>query len=200
MEQEKSMSNEESLRLIQSMIQSVKKDLEDDSFYYLFWGWLVFAASMGHFILLNIGFEHPEITWMLMPLGGIVSGVYGYKQNKERKAKSFASSFLNYLALAFVVSLFITLIFMQKLMLATYPIVMTLYAIFLFVSGGVLQFKPLKIGGIINWMLAVVAFYVSFEMQLLVLASAVLLGYIIPGYLLKSKYNKSMNPHSAVVS
>jgi len=47
------------------------------------------------------------------------------------------------------------------------------------------------IGGIINWALAVIGFYVGFETQLLLLAAAVMFGYIVPGYMLRSRYNKA---------
>jgi len=65
---------------------------------------------------------------------------------------------------------------------------MMVYGIWLFISGGTIRFKPLMIGGIINWILAMAAFFVSFDQQLLLLALAVLLGYIIPSYLFKKKF------------
>ena len=43
------------------------------------------------------------------------------------------------------------------------------------------------IGGIVNWLLSILAFFVAYEMQLLILALAVLLGYIVPSYLLRKK-------------
>ena len=68
---------------------------------------------------------------------------------------------------------------------------MMIYGIWLFVSGGTLEFRPLIIGGILNWGLALISFYLDFEYQLLALAAAVLLGYIVPGYMLRSRYNKA---------
>ena len=70
--------------------------------------------------------------------------------------------------------------------------VMMVYGCWLYISGGALRFKPLMIGGVINWLLAAASFFVDFKMQLLLLATAVLLGYIIPGYMLKSRYQKSL--------
>ena len=42
----------------------------------------------------------------------------------------------------------------------------------------------------INWILAVASFFAAFDLQLLFLALAVLLGYIIPGYLFRRKYGR----------
>jgi len=179
------MNTAESLQIIQEMISAVKKDLSKDSFYFLLWGWLVFVASISHYTLLHMGFEYPFVVWFLMPIGGIVSGFYGRKESKKIEATTYVNEFMKYIVWSFCISLFIVLIFMSKLGLSTYPMIMILYGILLFVSGGVLRFKPLIIGGCINWASAIASFYVYFDMQLLLLGSAVLLGYIIPGYMLK---------------
>ena len=79
---------------------------------------------------------------------------------------------------------------MNKLQLNTYPMVLMVYGLWLFISGGAIKFKPLIIGGIINWLIGIISFFVPFDLQLLLLAAAVLLGYIIPGYMLKAKFQK----------
>ena len=43
---------------------------------------------------------------------------------------------------------------------------------FLFASGGAMQFRPLIIGAVCCWVLAVVAYFLPFELQLLCLAAA----------------------------
>lgn len=184
------LSGQESFAVIQKMINTVKADINDGSFYYLFWGWLVFIASAANFILILIGYENDWLPWMiLMPAGGIITMIYSYRVERKRKISTYMDDFLKYVIIAFLVSLFIVLAFIPKLLLNAYPMVMIIYAIWLFVSGGAIQFKPLIIGGIINWMLGIAAFFVSFDMQLLLLATAVFLGYIVPGHILKAKFS-----------
>ena len=191
METEKTMNSEESILLIQRMINTAKENLEDKSFYFLLWGWLVFAACLINFILINISFGMKEIGWVvLMPLGAIISSIYGYRQGKKQRVQSYIGDIMKYVLIAFMVSLFFVILFMNKLGLASYPMVMLIYGIWLFISGGALKFRPLIIGGIINWILAVVSLFVLFEEQLIILALAVLLGYIIPGHMLRMKYRK----------
>lgn len=183
------MKNEESLQLIQRMINTAKENIEDDSFYFLLWGWFVFIACILHFVLLKTIPDMQGIGWMiLMPLGGIISMVYGIRQEKKQRVKSYIDDLMKYVLISFLVSLFTVLFFMKTLGLSTYPLVMLIYGIWLFISGGALKFRPLIIGGIINWLLGITAFFFAFEMQLLILALAVLLGYIIPGHLLKRKF------------
>ena len=75
-----------------------------------------------------------------------------------------------------------------------YPFILILYGIGTFISGNILRFPLLIAGGIACWVLSLISFYVSFEYQLLLIALAVLLSYIIPGHVLKSLYA----PHSLV--
>jgi len=183
------MNTAESLQIIQDMINAVKQDLGKNSFYFLLWGWLVLIASLGHYLLLNMEVEYASIVWLLMPLGGVVTAIYGKKQKKEEQANTYINEFMKYVIGSFGASLFIVLIFQGILGLSTYPMVMVLYGILLFVSGGAIRFKPLMYGGIINWIFAIISFFFTFKIQLLLLAAAVLLGYIIPGYLLKKAEN-----------
>lgn len=191
MENEKQLSESESMQVIQQMISTAKNELVDDSFYFIFWGWLVFAASIGHYLLWKIGFGQPYLVWWLMPVGGIITFIYGKRQNKKQRVKSYVDEVMKYVLIAFFVSMVIVLVFQGKLEMNTYPMLMMVYAIQLFVWGGALRFSPLIVGGIINWALGIAAFFVTFDIQLLLIAAAVLTGFAIPGHLLKSRFEKS---------
>jgi hypothetical protein len=188
---EKEMSGEESILLIEQMIKTAKKDFHDSSFHYLLWGWLVFLASLSQFIMISYDYENSSIPWLLMPLGAVIATVYGIKQKKQQHVKTYVGEFIKYNVLAMAISLLIVLAMQGYLQIYTYPIVMIVYATMLFIAGGALQFRPLMIGGLINWTIAAISFNYDFKIQLLLLALAVLLGYIIPGYLLK--YRKQGN-------
>jgi hypothetical protein len=189
------LSERDSLQLIHKMISTAKHDISENGFLYLLWGWLVLIASLCNYVLLAIvHYAHNYLPWaILMPIGGVISWIYGARMEKKAKVKTFVDEFMNISSIAFLVSLFITLFAMGPAggPQAVYPFVLVLYGIWLFLSGGVLRFKPLMIGGVINWAAAVAAFYLTFEHQLLVLAGAVLLGYIIPGYMLKASYRNA---------
>ena len=185
---EKSLSGQEGLEIIQRMINQAKQQYSDDSFMYLLWGWLVFAASIGHYLLDSAGIIYAPMVWLLMPVGGIISAIWGHRKNKSKPVKTYIDEFNKYVLTAFLVSLCIVLFSMQRLQLNCYPMVMMVYGVWLYISGGCLKFKPIMLGGIANWILAVAAFFVDFKMQLLLLAFAVLIGYIIPGYMLRNRF------------
>ena len=193
MDTEKTLSQQESFEIIQRMISTAKNEMDNNSFYNLLWGWLVLAASVGHYVLMKAGFEHPYIMWVLMPIGGVVTMIYAYRHERHKKVRSYVEDLLNYVLIAFLVSLVMVLSFMSILQLNTYPMVLIIYGIWLFVQGGALRFKPLIIGGIINWLCAIASFFVLYDVQLLILAFAVLAGYIIPGYMISNRARKSQN-------
>lgn len=186
--EEKQLTQEESLRIIHEMISAAKNDVKADAFIFLLWGYLVFIASIAQFILVKMNVEHNDFPWLLMPLGGIITIVYSIRKNKKEKTKTHVSSFLEYVWIAFGAALFVVMGFHdwggQVL-----PLIMTLYGIGLFISGGALKFTPLIIGGIFCWICAIAGFQVEVLYQLLVIAAAVLGGYIIPGHLLQMKKN-----------
>ena len=67
-----------------------------------------------------------------------------------------------------------------------------MYGLGTFVSGNILQFRPLIIGGIAAWVLAIGAAYVEYDYQMLFGAAAILFSYIIPAYMFRYK-NKIVN-------
>jgi hypothetical protein len=71
-----------------------------------------------------------------------------------------------------------------------YPTILMLYGIPTFLSGAIMKFLPLKIGGIVCWILAIVALFVKPIYLLLLVGIAVLTAWIIPGYLLKKLHQQ----------
>ncbi len=193
MENETELSPEESLKVIQSMINKTKDAVADDSFYFLLWGWLVFGCCISQYVL-KIYFEYPNhsIVWFLMPVGGLISWLYGAKQSGKQKVKSFVNESLEYLWMALAIS-FVVLVIINVgsgAWQTAFTYYILLYAIGTFVSGSLIRFKPLVYGGLINFVLAAVSVRFSFDNQLLVGALAILTSYIIPGHMLRAKYQK----------
>jgi hypothetical protein len=186
--EEKTINPLESLDIIKNMITKTQRQYSDDSFYYIMWGWLVLIASIMHFVFIQLNVVQAPMVWFLMPIGGVVSMIYGAKQSKKEKVKTHVNTFMGYLWSAMVISMIIVLAMGFRLEDKTYPVLILIYGIGTFVSGGLLNFKPLIIGGIICFILSVVSFFLIFEYQLLFIALAMLVSYIVPGHLLKAKF------------
>ena len=194
MENENNLTPEESLVLIRSMIDKTKDSVANDSFYFLLWGWLVFICCISSFVLLTY-FQYPNhyLVWLLMPVGGIISGIYSSRKSKIKRVKTFVEDALKQLWLALGLA-FIVLVIVGAINRHSYNQMLTyyilLYAIGTFVSGKILQFKPFVIGGLINFGLVIVSIHFDNEYQLLIGGLAILTSYIIPGHLLRIKSQK----------
>ncbi len=182
--EDKQLTQEESLQIIHNMIAAAKNDVKADSFVFLLWGYLVFIASTLQLILYKMEVPHNDLVWLLMPVGAVITIINSVRRNKREKTKTYVSEFLKYTWIAFAVGMGI-LMFFSSMGPAMLPGIMTMYGIGLFISGGALRFTPLVIGGIFCWICSIAAYEIHNEYQLLVLAAAVLGGYIIPGHLLK---------------
>lgn len=190
MEEIKIESEKESLAIIMNMIAQSKQQLRQNSFLFLLWGWLIFITTIGFYILIKIGFEKAHLIWLSIILGFLITMVYIVKRNKKREVKTFADIAMQSIWTPLIVAFIFLNIFLTKFgMNATYPIYCLLYGIGTYASGGVLKFKPLKIGGILAIILAFIGLFIQNENLILVNAIALLVSYIIPGHLLFAEEN-----------
>lgn len=196
---EKEFNEKNALQLIEQMIGKAKEDIQDKSFFFLFWGYLVFVAALSNWYLLQFtDFTYHSLPWLvLMPLGGIISLIVSAREKKTQpvKVKSYVNENLKFVIQAFCIAMFTVCFCMPASgqWQAFYPSIMIIYGIWLYVSGGMLQFKPLLYGGILNFLLAGATYFsTTHQLHLLSIALGVLGGYIIPGHLLKAKYNKGV--------
>lgn len=188
-------SPEQSLRLIQSMITKTKDNMSDNGIYFLVWGWLTFFACTGQFILKHIvEYEQHYLVWLVVFIGIGFSIYQGRKEDRKIKVRTYVDENMGYLWTGMAVSFFVLGMILTKLGWGTvvFPFYIMLYGLGTFVSGKIIRFRPLIIGGIIAWALAIGSAYVEYDYQMLFGAAAILFSYIIPAYLLRQR-NKIVN-------
>jgi hypothetical protein len=194
--QQENFSPEQSLQLIDSMINKAKNQFSENGLLYLLWGWVIFVCAVGHFILLQLDIvEHPEMIWASTWLVVIFQAVYLSKKKKKEKVKTYSDEIMGYVWISFVVCLFLIgfILGKQKLFAYIYPLFLVLYGIPTFLSGIIMRFIPLKVGGIMCWVLSVISVFILPNYALLLLALAVVIAWIIPGYLLQQKYKQQIS-------
>lgn len=190
MNQDETFNPEQSFSVISSMINTAKNKLADDGFFYIFWGWLVLGAALTHYITILLNIPSGYWVWpVLMPLGGIVSAIYGYRKGKSESVKTYIDIYLGYLWGGFIIAMLITLAFMPVHGIKiTYFFLMLLYGLATFISGGLLNFRPLVFGSLFSFGFAILSIFLGEKEQLLCISAALLFSYIIPGHLLRARY------------
>ncbi len=188
---ETQFNEQESLKLIQEMIENAKSKLETSSFFYLLWGWLVLAGTLIHFGLLYTHYAYPYLAWPAVMLAGLIGTAIGVRKSKSKaKTRTYLATSMGFLWAGFSIMLFFILFsaMMGKLSWGMSNIlIIALYGLSTFASGGMINFKPLIYGGIVNWLIAIASLFVAPQFTFISIALSIVVSYLIPGYLLRNK-------------
>jgi hypothetical protein len=182
----------EKLDVIYEMIENSKSKIRDNAFFYLIWGWLVLIASVSHFIMMKSGIFYSFLAWpVLMTVGMIASVIAGIRLGRKAGYRTYIDTAIIYLWYGFTFALFVILAFSIGGKIdwhITNAIIIVMYGLGTFVSGGILKFKPLIVGGISCWIISLAVFFIPGDYMLLMVALSIIIAYLIPGYLLRKAH------------
>ena len=189
---DKDLNPEQSLRIIRETIDLAKGNLRENGFHFLLWGWLVVIAGLTeYFSLPHLGHK-AHLVWAIMPaIGAPISIIYEWRRSRKDKQRNIIHDWYGLVWLAFGISLVISLAICGKYHVPPVPFILALAGGATFVSGIMLRFKPLQFGSIALWLGAVVCLALPMEEHILVQVAAIVLGYLLPGYMLNRRKNKS---------
>jgi hypothetical protein len=186
--EEKMMTGEESLRIISQMINKTKVNIRQGIFHLLFWGWLILICSLSEYFLFKFtGIVKPWYVWFLVIPGAFVSLIYGFVTGRKAKVHTYADMLYMWTWIGFLFAMIALFIIMSRNMETIPPFILLLAGLPTFISGFIIKFKALIIGGITFWILALVAHFAGPSVGPLAVPVAMLTGYLIPGYMLKNK-------------
>jgi hypothetical protein len=185
--EEKMMTGEESLKIITDMINKTKVNIRQGSFHLLFWGWLILICSLSEYLLYKFtDFTHPWYVWFFVIPGVFVSMIYGFVTGRKAKMHTYADNLYLWTWMGFLASSIVLFMIVSEDMRNVPPFILMLAAMPTFISGFIIRFRPLIIGGITFWIFALAAHFAGAFAPLAV-PVAMLTGYLIPGYMLKRK-------------
>jgi len=192
---ENDFSPQQSLQLIESMINRAKDKYAEDGSMYLIWGWLVFICSLAQFTLLHF-FQYPQhyIVWLATIPAFIYQYIYINKKQKRQTVTTYTDNIIGFVWITFAIVIILLGFLIGFLTTGEYythiiHILLAVYGMPVFLTGVIVRFKPLIYGGIACWILCIASTFVTtYDYQFLFIPLAMLLAWIIPGYLLRAKY------------
>jgi hypothetical protein len=191
MSQEKHMTETESMLLITSMINKAKNRFNETGFLYLLWGWVVLVCCIIQFIAAYFfNYEDAYRIWYVTWLAVIYQIFFLRKKRRSATVRTYTDEINKFVWITFFICemLLVFILLQFKKYEVINPVVLVLYGMPIFLSGIILKFKPLIIGGICCWVVAAISPFININFQLLLTACSIISGWIIPGYLLKSKF------------
>lgn len=191
--EEKNITEQESLAIIQSMIAKTKQQLNDSSKFFFLWGFAVLVCSIAQYIMLKMLMINTQQVWIAMPIIAIIHIIIAVKDQKIKLVKTHNDIAIQSLWTALGMSFFILAFLSFRISFNIFPFLILFYGIGTFITGRIIQFKPLIIGGIACFILCVVITFIDGPEQLLILALSVVVSYIIPGILLKREFKNQQN-------
>ena len=196
MKNEENFTHTESLTIIQAMINKAKDQFSENGHLYLVWGWVILFCSIGHFVLIKFfSFPNASMIWIVTWGAIIYQTYYLWKQGRQKRVRTYTDDVIGWVWITFVILMFLFgFLFARALGSAYYQYMnvgfLALYGMPTFLSGITLRFRPLVLGGISCWCMSVVACFIHYQFHLLLLGLAVIIAWIVPGYILRARHKK----------
>ncbi len=182
------LNPQESLALITRMISQSKGNLRHSSFYFLLWGWVIATCNAGmyYFFKFTEWQHYAPWIWSLGIPAWIITMVYANRQEKEAGVTTHLDKISMWLWIGMAITIMPAWIFGAKTNWMVNAISLMPIGLATFLSGIIIRFKPLILGGITFWIAGIICYFVNPIDQYLVGTIAMIFGYLIPGYLLRN--------------
>lgn len=211
---EKQLSEKESLDLIAMMINKAKDSYHDTGVGAIMWGTVIAVCAMVKLAELHFNFRLPFDIYWLTILAIVPQIFITIREKKERKVKTYDDIYMDYLWLAFGISIFL-MIFITNSVFNVWepvaeeynklsghtaafrfrefiaPLFLLLYGIPGFVTGAACKFKPMLWGGLLCWACCIITIYTSIKIDLLLTAISAIFAWLIPGIIMESDFKKA---------
>lgn len=211
MDQEKQLSERESIELIAQMINKAKNSYYDTGIGAIMWGSVIAICSLVMFSQLQWNYRLPFDIYLLTLVAIIPQVFLTIKEKKERKVKSYDETAMDFIWLGFGISIFLLIhvnfgIAREMNALRTeyqtltgqgpsflyYDYVSSLFLILYglptFITGGMCKFRPMFWGGIFCWVCSVICVYTHVKIDLILTALSAIFAWLIPGIIMEKEY------------
>lgn len=197
--EEQKMSGEESLLLIQQMIQTAKQEQKDDGRGWIVWGWLLFLVSILTFFNLNYHWFPTGIFWNIFGITAMVFFLYKIIRylffKPKKKVRTYTRDLFDKLNIGFFIflALIIASINLGVNPVKGFALLIALYGFWILIYGALLNFRPSILASLLTFGLALGGLFVNendFQTIMILHGAAALIGYIIPGYIANYEFKK----------
>lgn len=187
MNTESSFNEQQGMEVIRDMINSSRQNFSKNAVHFLIWGWcIVIAAVIQYIVLLMKSDFNTLYTWFgAIGIAAILAIYTGYRQEKNCQATTYVDRLMTALwGGSGGMFMILGLIGFTTNWVVIYPLIIAVYAWGVLVSGALLKFKPMIIGGVASFFIAGIAVF-TMNIHILLLIASLIVSYLIPAYILK---------------
>ncbi|HND42682.1 MAG TPA: hypothetical protein PKX51_10210, partial [Cyclobacteriaceae bacterium] len=148
--QNDTLNPHQSLDLIASMIQQAKGNVQKSSFYFLLWGWTIVIANLGVYILIKFtDVKNPFIMFAITIPMAVVAVIYNNRQNKTEVVSTHLDKIHKWLWAGFGLNCALIVFVGKFIGWMVNPMIVLMCALPTFITGVMLKFRPLMLGGLV---------------------------------------------------
>ncbi|HZE86047.1 MAG TPA: hypothetical protein VE035_17125 [Puia sp.] len=190
------LTEQESLELITRMINKTKHDYLDTGVSALLWGSVISISSLLSFASYYQNWGWGEWVWWLTYLAVIPQIIISWRDKKKRKYRTYSEDAMGGIWISFGISMFL-LSYYNSLFHIPHAgaVFLVIYGVPTFATGFTRSFRPMIIGGIACWILAILSMRTPFPYSMLYNFIAAQLAWFIPGLILRRRYLKAKKQH-----
>lgn len=187
-----------SIHLIQEMLQVSKRKFHADGILMILWGWIMAIKNFTDYTMNISNFPYQiiwylEIALIVIALLGLVYTIF-YILRQRLKVQTYIGVSLRYVWIGMFFSMVLVNVIQFNVLHVInfelqHPIFMVIIAFATVVTGGILRYKLIIIGGICFGLLALASSYLPLSTQLLLEGIAWFIAFVVPGHILYSKRN-----------
>ena len=206
--EDKEISHEESLKLINDMIGKVKNNINENGISPILWGSVIVICSLVTYATIKNWFHLPFNIWLLILVALIPQIFLTVKEDKERKVTTYEDAALDYTWMVFGIGIGL-LSFIQYAVfkhINTADVAKAVHyseyssAYFLLwygfpgiITGAIKKFKAMLFGSIFCWVAACLVLFTPVDIDMLLMAASAAFAWLIPGILLRKLYLRHRN-------
>lgn len=216
--EEKTLSHEESLKLIHQMIGKAKDNIYETGFSAILWGTVIFICAIVTWLQIQYDFKPPFNIWWLVAVAVIVNVLYEVLMDKRPKniVKTHEETAMSWIWSVFGFGIGV-MVFIQAVMFSQYDawiqaagitgdqkfklyeyacaFWLLWYGFPGIITGGLIRFYLMLAGSLLCWVLAVITLFTPVNVDYLLLAAGALAAWLIPGIFLRRRYLKRKRSH-----
>jgi hypothetical protein len=208
--EKENLDPQQSIELIEQMINKAKGSYHDSGIGALLWGTVVSICALVTWSEIHYKYELPFDIWLLTFIAVAPQIFISVRERKKRKAQRYEDLAMAYIWSVFGFSIFLLILININLVQQLHPLLedynknhvgkgfyyynyssamfLMLYGIPTIITGGITKFKPMLWGGLFCWVCCIAAIYTNIETDMLLTAAAAIVAWLIPGIILRKRY------------
>lgn len=213
-DEEKVLTEKESLELISRMINKAKNSYHDTGIGPILWGTVISFCSLVTFFQIKYKFNLPFDIWLLTLIAIIPQVFIAIRESRINKVKGYDDKVIDTVWTCFGVSIFLLIFINTNAVQQLKPVFKTymdvkgtgpefnfssftasffllLYGIPTIITGVCRNMRPMLYGGIICWICCVISVYTKIEWDMILTAAAAIAAWLIPGIIIRGKFIKN---------